>query len=88
MKGEGVSEEYERDEQGQPEPSEQPTRVVDDAPPASPGALVPHGNSSVIETARGAVLPLVVQAENRREQAWEEYLRGARLDAGTLFRTA
>jgi phospholipid/cholesterol/gamma-HCH transport system ATP-binding protein len=30
MKGEGVSEEYERDEQGQPEPSEQPTRVVDE----------------------------------------------------------
>jgi phospholipid/cholesterol/gamma-HCH transport system ATP-binding protein len=30
MKGEGVSEEYERDEQEQPEASEQPTRVVDE----------------------------------------------------------
>jgi len=33
MKGEGVSEEYEREEQGQPEPSDEPTRVIDDRPP-------------------------------------------------------
>ena len=39
----------------------------------------------MIAAASGAVLPLVVQAENRREQPWEEYLRGARLEAGARF---
>jgi methionyl-tRNA formyltransferase len=57
-------------------------RVVADAPPTSPGALARHEHGLVIVTPRGAVLPLVVQAENRREQSWEEYLRGARLEAG------
>jgi methionyl-tRNA formyltransferase len=60
-------------------------RVVADAPPAPPGALARHEHGLVIVTPRGAVLPLVVQAENRREQSWEEYLRGARLEAGARF---
>jgi methionyl-tRNA formyltransferase len=60
-------------------------RVVGDAPPAVPGALERHERGLVIVTSRGAVLPLVVQAENRREQSWEEYLRGARLEVGARF---
>ena len=60
-------------------------RVVDDARPAPPGALVHHEGRSMIAAASGAVLPLVVQAENRREQPWEEYLRGARLEDGARF---
>jgi phospholipid/cholesterol/gamma-HCH transport system ATP-binding protein len=56
MKGEGVSEEYERDEQGQPEPSEQPTRVVEDRPPTEAeeyqwhtGERRDHGSDDAIE---------------------------------------
>jgi len=60
-------------------------RVVDDARPAPPGALVRHEDRSMIAAASGAVLPLVVLAENRREQPWEEYLRGARLEDGARF---
>ena len=33
------------------------------------------------------LLPLSVQAENRRAQSWDEFLRGARLGAGALFTT-
>ena len=62
-------------------------RALDDAPSAFPGALTRHEDSATIAAARGAVFPLVVQAENRREQPWEEYLRGARLDAGARFAT-
>ena len=62
-------------------------RGVDDAQPASPGVLARHEGGFAITAASGAVLPLVVQAENRREQPWEEYLRGARLDAGARFIT-
>ena len=57
MKGEGVSEEYERDEQGQPESSEEPTRVVDEAPPRDEqdeyqwhtGEKRDHGSDDAIE---------------------------------------
>jgi phospholipid/cholesterol/gamma-HCH transport system ATP-binding protein len=57
MKGEGVAEEYERDEQGQPEPSEQPTRVVDETPPRDEqdeyqwhtGEKRDHGSDDAIE---------------------------------------
>ena len=62
-------------------------RVVDDARPAFPGTLTRDEGSATIAAASGAVLPLVVQAENRREQPWEEYLRGARLEAGARFAT-
>ena len=60
-------------------------RIVADAPPAPPGALVRHGDDLVIATGAGAVLPVSVQPENRREQSWDEYLRGARLDPGAVF---
>ena len=61
-------------------------RALDESE-AAPGALVRHGDQLVIGAGRGAVLPLVVQPENRREQSWEEFLRGARLEAGALFTT-
>ena len=60
-------------------------RAIDGGDPAEAGALIRLGHDSVIATSRGAVLPLVVQAENRREQPWEEYLRGARLQDGARF---
>jgi len=52
-----VSEEYERDEQGQPESSEEPTRVVDEAPPRDEqdeyqwhtGEKRDHGSDDAIE---------------------------------------
>jgi phospholipid/cholesterol/gamma-HCH transport system ATP-binding protein len=57
MKGEGVAEEYERtQEQGQPEPSEEPTRVVDGRPPTEAeeyqwhtGEKRDHGSDDAIE---------------------------------------
>ena len=54
-----------------------------DAAPAPPGTLVRHGDELVIAAGTGAVLPLSVQPENRKAQTWDEYLRGARFDAGT-----
>jgi methionyl-tRNA formyltransferase len=62
-------------------------RVVNDAPPAAPGVLVRGGDGSAIAAGSGAVFPLEVQAENRRAQPWEDYLRGARLEAGVPFTT-
>jgi phospholipid/cholesterol/gamma-HCH transport system ATP-binding protein len=52
-----MAEEYERDEQGQPDPSEQPTRVVDEAPPRGEqdeyqwhtGERRDHGSEDAIE---------------------------------------
>jgi phospholipid/cholesterol/gamma-HCH transport system ATP-binding protein len=56
MKGEGVSEDYEREEQGQPEPSDEPTRVIDDRPPTEAeeyqwhtGQRRDHGSDDAIE---------------------------------------
>jgi len=56
MKGEGVSEEYEREEQGQPKPSDEPTRVIDDRPPTEAeeyqwhtGQRRDHGSDDAIE---------------------------------------
>ena len=51
----------------------------------SPGALVGHGQDIVVATGDGALLPLTVQPENRREQPWRDYLRGARLEPGTVL---
>jgi methionyl-tRNA formyltransferase len=51
------------------------------------GALVRHGDQFAIGAGGGAVLPLLVQPENRREQSWDEFLRGARLEPGALFTT-
>ena len=56
-----------------------------DAPAAAPGTLVRHGADFAIATAEGALVPVNVQAENRRAQPWDEYLRGARLDPGARF---
>jgi methionyl-tRNA formyltransferase len=61
-------------------------RVVD-AKPASPGTLIPHERTRAIAAGTGAVLPLEVQAENRRPVSWDEYLRGARLESGARFET-
>jgi methionyl-tRNA formyltransferase len=58
-----------------------------DLPAGAPGGLVRHGDQLVIAAGDGAVLPILVQPENRREQSWDEFLRGARLDPGTLFTT-
>jgi methionyl-tRNA formyltransferase len=60
-------------------------RVIEVAAP--PGLLVPRGGVTVIGTGSAALLPLVVQVENRRQQSWDEYLRGARLPADALFTT-
>jgi methionyl-tRNA formyltransferase len=49
------------------------------------GALVRCGDTLAIASGDGAVVPVSVQPENRRAQSWDEYLRGARLDAGALF---
>lgn len=59
-----------------------------DAPPAPAGTAVRGRDSLAIAAANGAVLPLVVQPENRREVSWEDYLRGARLQAGGRFTTS
>ena len=51
-----MSEEYEREEQGQPEPSDEPTRVIDDRPPTEAeeyqwhtGQRRDHGSDDAIE---------------------------------------
>jgi methionyl-tRNA formyltransferase len=48
----------------------------------APGTLVAHADRLAIATGEGALLPIEVQPESRRAQAWEEYLRGARLAPG------
>ena len=56
-----------------------------DAVSGPPGTLVRHGQDVVIAAAAGALLPLTVQPENRREKSWDDYLRGARLEPGALL---
>jgi methionyl-tRNA formyltransferase len=49
----------------------------------APGTLVDREGTLVVAAgAEGAVLPVVVQPENRRTLAWADYLRGARLPPG------
>jgi len=62
-------------------------RAVDMAAPAGPGALVRLGDQLGIAAGRGVLVPIAVQPENRREQSWEEFLRGARLPLDALFTT-
>jgi len=50
---------------------------------APPGILVNHGRTLAVATAFGLLLPTEVQPENRRPMPWDDYLRGARLVAGT-----
>lgn len=57
-----------------------------EAPAAPAGALERRDADVVIVTGAGALLPLIVQPENRRAHTWDDYLRGARLEPGALFR--
>ncbi|MGH7334907.1 MAG: methionyl-tRNA formyltransferase [Candidatus Rokuibacteriota bacterium] len=59
--------------------------VLSEETAEAPGTLVAHGTSLAVATSKGALLPLEVQAEGRRVMPWNEYLRGARLAAGTTF---
>ena len=48
-----------------------------------PGALVTSGpGATCIATGDGLLLPTLVQPENKKAMAWEDFLRGARLGAG------
>jgi methionyl-tRNA formyltransferase len=58
-----------------------------ETPPAPPGSVVRHGDTLAIATGAGAIIPLTVQPENRREVPWADYLRGARLEPGAMFTT-
>jgi methionyl-tRNA formyltransferase len=50
---------------------------------AAPGTLVAGAEGLAVATGDGRLLPVAVQPENRRALAWDEYLRGARLEPGT-----
>jgi methionyl-tRNA formyltransferase len=50
---------------------------------AAPGTLVAHGRILAVTTGDGLLVPAEIQPENRRPMAWADYLRGARLTAGT-----
>lgn len=58
---------------------------IGDARPA--GELIGDPRELMIATGQGAVLPIEVQAENRRPVSWSEYLRGTRLERGARFET-
>lgn len=59
----------------------------DPGPGAPSGTLVPHAPGGpatlAIVTGDGLLLPLEVQPENRKAMAWDDFLRGARLPAGS-----
>lgn len=55
---------------------------------APPGTLVTHDRTLAVTTADGLLVPAEIQPENRRPMAWAEYLRGARLTAGTRLPVA
>jgi hypothetical protein len=46
------------------------------------------GDQHGIAAGQGVMVPVSVQPENRREQSWEEFLRGARLPLDALFTTS
>jgi methionyl-tRNA formyltransferase len=54
---------------------------------AEPGTLIAHERTLAIAAGKGAVLPVEVQPESRRAVGWDEFLRGARLDAGQRLST-
>jgi len=57
--------------------------VIPHAAAEPPGALVTSGpGATCIATGDGLLLPTLVQPENKKAMAWEEFLRGARLGAG------
>jgi methionyl-tRNA formyltransferase len=49
---------------------------------AAPGTLVRAKGSLAIGTGEGLLIPVLVQADNRKAVSWEAYLSGARLSAG------
>jgi len=58
-------------------------RPIAGAADAPPGTLVAAGDTLAVASGAGLVLPLEVQPESRRAVTWTEFLRGARLGAGT-----
>ena len=57
--------------------------VIPHAAASQPGALVTSGpGATCIATGDGLLLPTLVQPENKKAMAWEDFLRGARLGAG------
>ncbi len=56
-----------------------------ETPAAASGELVNHDRVLAIAAGEGSVLPVEVQAENRRPVPWPDYLRGARLERGERF---
>ena len=57
--------------------------VIPHAVASLPGALVTSGpGATCIATGDGLLLPTLVQPENKKAMAWEDFLRGARLGAG------
>lgn len=51
---------------------------------AEPGLLVPAETGVIaVATGSGLLLPHLVQPDNRKAMAWEDFLRGARLGPGT-----
>jgi methionyl-tRNA formyltransferase len=55
------------------------------APGAAPGTLIAGDGTVSIATGDGALRPLSVQPESRREMPWADFLRGARLSPGARF---
>ena len=57
--------------------------VIPHSAAAAPGALVTSRTGATgIATGDGLLLPTLVQPENKKAMAWEEFLRGARFGAG------
>jgi methionyl-tRNA formyltransferase len=50
-----------------------------------PGSLTPGPRGLVIVAGNEGVEPVQVQSDNRRAMTWQEFLRGARLEAGDRF---
>src|SRR5215468_5585451 len=60
--------------------------AVPHAAGARPGTLVTTGPGALaIATGEGLLLPILVQPDNRKAMAWEEFLRGARLAPGAVL---
>jgi methionyl-tRNA formyltransferase len=62
-------------------------RAVATSADAPPGTLVTHDGGLAIATGDGLLVPIELQPESRRAVSWDEYLRGARLQAGATFTT-
>ena len=61
-------------------------RALDEPSPAEPGQLVRSQTGALaLATGSGLLLPGLVQPENRRIMAWQDFLLGARLDHGARF---